>query len=79
MSDQSMELMHELLKQMNGTLSDLKDGQLLGNERLSAIEHHMAGFHSTTDTQRSELETLKKRIRRIESRLNLRDDHPKKP
>ena len=47
MTDQSMELMHELLKQMNGSLKNLEEGQRLINERLGAIEHHTT-FHVDT-------------------------------
>lgn len=46
-----MELMHELLKQMNTTLSKLENGQRPTKERLGGIEHHMADFHSTVSAQ----------------------------
>ncbi len=74
MVDQSMELMHELLKSMNKSLSSLEQGQRLTNERLGAIEHHMVGFHTSTNIQSEELEMLKMRISRIEKRLELTDN-----
>lgn len=36
MTDANMELMHGLLKQMNGFLGKLAEGQRLTNERLAA-------------------------------------------
>ena len=74
MADQSMELMHELLKQMNKSLGNMESGQRLTNERLGAIEHHMAGFHSTASIQHEELDNIKTRIDRIEKRLNLTEN-----
>lgn len=73
MTEASMELMHELLKEMNGTLRKLEGGQRLANERLAAIDHHMAGFHQSGGVHGEETEALKDRIRQIEKRLDLRD------
>ncbi len=73
-STESMELMHELLKQMNGTLGKLEQGQRLTNQRLGAIEHHMAGFHVSNSSHSEEIDTLKTRIDRIERRLDIRED-----
>jgi len=73
-SNTSMELMHQLLKQMNKNLSDMNQGQRLTNERLGAIEHHMAAFHTTANIQHEELDTVKARLARIEKRLDLTDN-----
>ena len=67
----SMDLMHDLLKAMNGTLAKLEQGQRLTNERLGAIEHHMAGFHVTVSSHNEEIDTMKERIERIERRLEI--------
>ena len=66
--------MHALLKQMNGTLSKLEQGQRLTNERLGAIEHHMAGFHVSNSTHSEEIDTLKIRLERIERRLEISNE-----
>lgn len=71
--NQSMELMHELLKKMNTNLSDIKQGQVLTNERLSSIEHHMEGFYKTSNIHCDELALLKDRIEHIEKKLGLID------
>jgi polyhydroxyalkanoate synthesis regulator phasin len=75
MAEQSMELMHELLKQMNGTLKNLEEGQRLTNERLAAIEHHFAGFYTTANIHSEDMEALKSRVSRIENRLQLAETH----
>ncbi len=45
----SMELMHELLKSINGSLVKLEQRQYLTNEQLGSIEHHMAGIHTSVN------------------------------
>ena len=69
----STDLMDELLKKMNGTLSKLEEGQCLGNQRLGAIEHHMAGFHATVSSQHGEIEAIKDRLARLERRVEISD------
>ncbi|NJN47229.1 MAG: hypothetical protein HC808_12940 [Candidatus Competibacteraceae bacterium] len=63
--------MLEILKHLQGGLSRLEDGQRQTNERLAAIEHHMAGFHMTQVSYMDELSTLRNRVERIERRLDL--------
>lgn len=70
-SSASMELMHDLLKDMRSSLAKLEQGQRLTNERLGAIEHHMAGFHVTVSSHNEEIDTIKERIERIERRLEI--------
>lgn len=69
----SMELMHDLLKDMRGSLAKLEQGQRLTNERLGAIEHHMAGFHVTVSSNNEEIDTIKERIARLERRMEITD------
>jgi hypothetical protein len=59
MSNNSDNLMIEILKQIQVGISALKDGQKTTNERLSAIEHHMAGFHLSTSHHNDDIEILK--------------------
>ncbi len=73
MADKIENIVLEHLKAIRGDLSNLTNGQRLTNERLAAIEHHMAGFHVTVSNHSEELDTLKERIDRIERRLHLSD------
>jgi hypothetical protein len=66
-------LVIEILRKIQADMSVLTEGQKTTNQRLSAIEHHMAGFHLTTAGQSDELEALKNRIARIERRLDIHD------
>jgi archaellum component FlaC len=43
------------------------------NQRLEAIEHHMAGFHITVSHHQEEIAGLKLRLERLEKRLEIRD------
>ena len=74
MTDSATEnLVLEHLRSMRSDLSALRHGQELSNERLSAIEHHMAGFHVTETSHSAEIDSIKARIERIEKRLGLVD------
>lgn len=80
MADEAENLVLEHLKtirkEVSGVRTDLKAGLRQTNERLAAMEHHLAGFHLSVIANSDELEALKVRIRRIEDRLELREDHP---
>ena len=67
------DLIYETLKSMQAGQKQLRDGQRLTNERLSAIEHHMAGFHVTVSNYQEEISDLRERMERVEKRLELRD------
>jgi len=70
----SMELMHELLKDLNAKFTKFDDRFRLNNERLSAIEHPMAGFYTSSIRLNDEVDGLKERMRVVEKRLDLRDE-----
>ena len=74
MTDETDNIMLEILKKLQAGQSRLQDGQRLTNERLAAIEHHMAGFHVTIAAYNDDMETLKGRVSRIERRLEIVDD-----
>ncbi len=74
MANDTDNIMLEILKKLQAGQSRLEDGQRQTNERLAAIEHHMAGFHLSLTTHTDEMDTLKSRIDRIERRLELADD-----
>lgn len=73
MSENIENLLLEHLKSIQNVLTDLKTGQRLTNERLGAIEHHMAGFHVTVSHHQEDIQSLKIRLERIEKRLELRE------
>lgn len=72
--DTDKNLMLSILKDLQSGQSRVEQGQRLTNERLGAIEHHMAGFHVSLSTYHEEIDTIKDRIARIEKRLELVDD-----
>ncbi len=78
MGDKIENMVVDILRKIQGDISALREGQTATNQRLSAIEHHMAGvehhmagFHLTTAVQTDELALLKRRISRIETRLEI--------
>ena len=74
MIDQSDNMMLQILKKLQEGQSRLEAGQRQTNERLAAIEHHMAGFHVSLITYNDEMDALKSRVERIERRLELADE-----
>ncbi len=74
MANDTDNIMLAILKKLQAGQSRLEDGQRQTNERLAAIEHHMAGFHVTLTTYMDEIDALKNRVDRIERRLELSDD-----
>jgi len=73
MADQPDNLVLEILRRLQADLADLKEGQRATNVHLAAIESHMAGFHLTVSAHADDLISLKRRIERIERRLDLID------
>ena len=74
MANNTDNIMLEILKKLQVGQSHLEQGQRQTNERLAAIEHHMAGFHVTLTTYMDNIDSLKNRVDRIERRLELVDD-----
>lgn len=73
MTDNTETLVVEILRKIQTDIAALREGQSTTNQRLSAIEHHMAGFHVNVAHQSEEVIALKNRIDRIERRLGLAD------
>ena len=71
MADATQELMLEILRKLQGDVSDLKSGQGRIEARLGSLEGHMVEFHRTSGRQESELVELRQRIERIERRLEI--------
>lgn len=74
MNKQSDDIVLEILRAMRTDVGDLKTGQRQTNERLAAIEHHMAGFHGSLVRFNDDVDDLKDRVARLERRLELVDD-----
>ncbi len=73
MAQDTDKLMLEILKRLQADMADLKQEQHTTNRHLAAIESHMAGFHATTSAHSDDLAGLKKRVARIERRLDITD------
>lgn len=78
MSDKSQNLVLEQLRYIRAKVDsiqhEMRDGFSNANTRLAAIEQHMSGFHATIGAHSAEINELRKRIERIERRLELIDD-----
>lgn len=74
MAENTDNIMLEILKRLQEGQSRLEVGQRQTNERLAAIEHHMAGFHVTLTSYTDDMDALKDRVSRIERRLDISDE-----
>jgi len=73
MTDQPENLIIEILRKIQTDIGELKEQQRTTNLRLSAIEHHMAGFHTSATSSHDEIDELRRRVEQLERRLELRD------
>lgn len=77
MTDNVENLTHEMLRRVHGKLDEIQTEMRLrftGLETgLAAIEQHLAAFHLTDVARADEIADLRKRIERIERRLDLVD------
>ena len=77
MTDKVENLTHEMLRRVHGKLDDIQTEMRLrftGVESgLAAIEHHLAAFHLTDVARADDITDLRRRIERIERRLDLVD------
>jgi len=77
MADINNELMYDVLKKVQSSITKLDtkldSNQRQTNERLSAIEHHMAGFMTSVNFYDEEIVAIKDRLEKLEKRLELTD------
>ena len=77
MTDNIEDLTHEMLRRVHGKLDEIQAEMRLrfsGVETgLAAIEHRLAAFHLTDVARTDEITDLRRRIERIERRLDLAD------
>ncbi len=74
MANETDNVMLEILKQLQAGQSRLEGGQRQTNERLAAIEHHMAGFHVSLTSYSDDIDGLKERVSLLERRLEISSD-----
>lgn len=63
-----------ILRRLQEGQSRLEHGQKMTNERLAAVEHHLAGLVVGVNRFNDDLDELKGRVHRIERRLELTDE-----
>jgi hypothetical protein len=71
MSDDRADLILEILKNIQQRLTRVEDAQNTTNRRLSALDAHLVGFHTTGTSNTADIDELKLRLDRIEKRLDL--------
>lgn len=64
----------EHLKKIRADIGDLKDRMAGVEVQLSAMGQQLAGLTAAVYSGKSEMDSLKRRVERIEERLNLRDE-----
>ena len=74
-----LEILRRLQDGQSGLLDRVEFGFQQTNERLAAIEHHMAGFHTSLMRFNDDVDDLKVRVNRIERRLDLVDEPSDEP
>jgi hypothetical protein len=73
MTEDTENLVLEILKKMQGDVAATKEDMHLMRMEMTAIRHDLASVRTLQDVQSVELERLKGRLDRVESRLELRD------
>lgn len=74
MTNEPDNIVLNILREMRTDIGDLKQGQKQTNERLTAVEHHLAGLVHGQMRFNDETDDLRERISRIERRLELVDE-----
>lgn len=71
MADDPRDLVLEYLRRIDRKVDTVSDDVRSLTTRISAMEQHFAGFHSSDVDQTGEIARLKVRVERIERRLDL--------
>ncbi len=66
-------LVLELLRAIRADIADLKDRMTGVEIQLSAMGQQLAGLTTAVYSGKSDIDTLKRRVERLEQRLELRD------
>lgn len=73
MTEDTESLVLEILKKMQSDMASLREDMHLMRMEMTAIRHDVASVRTSQDVQSIEIERLKGRMERVESRLELRD------
>jgi len=74
MTDEPDNIVLNILREMRMGIADLRQGQKQTNERLTAIEHHVAGLVHGQMRFNDDVDGLRERVTRIERRLELAEE-----
>lgn len=73
MTENMENLVIEHLRAIRGRVDKIDEGQARLEHRLSTIEQHLAALVTATAFDRGDLDSLRRRVERIEHRLELSD------
>lgn len=73
MAQEPRDLILEVLRRLDGKFDVMSEEMRSMNMRMAAMESHLAALHTGDVDQNSELDRLKRRVDRIERRLELTD------
>ena len=79
MTDEPDNIVLNILRELRTDMADLQQGQKQTNERLTAIEHHVAGLVHGQLRFNDDVDDLRARIGRVERRLKLSDEPADEP
>jgi hypothetical protein len=73
MTEETTNLVLEHLRHIRSRVDGLTDDMRQVILRLGAVERHVAGVHISDVSQNSEIDLIKRRLERVERRLELTD------
>ncbi|MEM1365301.1 MAG: hypothetical protein AAGH82_06070 [Pseudomonadota bacterium] len=73
MTDDTVNLVLEHLKRIQGDMSSMKEDMHLMRMEMTAMRHDLASVRTLQDVHSTEIGSLKSRMDRIERRLDLTD------
>lgn len=79
MTDEPDNIVLNILRELRTDVGELKQGQQQTNERLTAVEHHLAGLVHGQMRFNDDVDGLRSRVERIERRLSLADEPADEP
>jgi hypothetical protein len=73
MTDETTDIVLEHLRHIRARVDALTDDMRQAILRLGAIERHQGGMHISEINQNAEIDQIKRRLERVERRLELTD------
>jgi hypothetical protein len=71
MAEEPQNFILEYLRRIDRKIDELQEGFRLFNVRVAATESHVSGLHVSDVQQNGEIDRIKRRLERIERRLEL--------